>query len=350
MTHKFPYDWTLKDANFTKDRGTVFSCFSCGGGSTMGYKLAGFDVIGCNEIDPKMMGIYKANHNPKFAFLEGIQTFAERDDYPEELYSLDILDGSPPCSSFSMSGSREDGWGQEKKFKEGQAEQVLDTLFFDFIKLAKKLQPKVIIAENVKGLLLGAAQTYVNEILLAFADAGYKVDYKLLKGETMGVPQRRHRVFFYAIRNDISCDTTDLFMERPWLDLEFSENEIAFSTIRQDTGNSDAVGLSIKMSEYWKMTKPGHSFSTAHPKGSYFNEIKTSPDRALPTLRASGLPYDYITERTLFTKEVIFGGTFPEDYNFLKIKPEYIIGMSVPPVMTAHIADAIYEQWLKGTK
>ena len=52
--HKFPYEWTLKDANFTKDKGTVFSCFACGGGSTMGYKLAGFDVLGCNEIDPKM--------------------------------------------------------------------------------------------------------------------------------------------------------------------------------------------------------------------------------------------------------------------------------------------------------
>ena len=49
---KFNYRWTLADANFTKDKGKVFSCFACGGGSTMGYKLAGFDVIGCNEIDP----------------------------------------------------------------------------------------------------------------------------------------------------------------------------------------------------------------------------------------------------------------------------------------------------------
>ena len=65
--HAFPYRWTLADANFTKDKGKVFSCFACGGGSTMGYKLAGFDVLGCNEIDPKMMEAYKANHNPKYA-------------------------------------------------------------------------------------------------------------------------------------------------------------------------------------------------------------------------------------------------------------------------------------------
>ena len=50
-THKFDYRWKLADANFTKDKGKVFSCFACGGGSSMGYKLAGFDVIGCNEID-----------------------------------------------------------------------------------------------------------------------------------------------------------------------------------------------------------------------------------------------------------------------------------------------------------
>ena len=53
--HKFPYNWKLAEANFTKDKGKVFSCFACGGGSTMGYKLAGFDVIGCNEIDPNFI-------------------------------------------------------------------------------------------------------------------------------------------------------------------------------------------------------------------------------------------------------------------------------------------------------
>lgn len=61
----------------------------------MGYKLAGFDVIGCNEIDPRMMEVYRRNHNPKYSYLEPIQTFKLRDDLPDELYDLDILDGSP---------------------------------------------------------------------------------------------------------------------------------------------------------------------------------------------------------------------------------------------------------------
>lgn len=84
--HKFPYNWTLKDANFTKDKGKVFSCFACGGGSTMGYKLAGFDVIGCNEIDEKVNRCYVANHAPKINLLGDIRTLIyirerERENY-----------------------------------------------------------------------------------------------------------------------------------------------------------------------------------------------------------------------------------------------------------------------------
>lgn len=341
----FKYEWTLKEANSTKDKGKVFSCFSCGGGSTMGYKLAGFDVVGCNEIDPKMMDVYKANHNPKYSYLESIVDFAARDDFPDDLYDLDILDGSPPCSSFSMAGNREKDWGKEKKFREGQKEQVLDRLFFDFIALAKKLKPKVVVAENVKGLLLGDAQKYVNDILLAFDDAGYAVDYQLLNASKMGVPQRRERVFFYAIRRDLAYKTTDLFGGRPRLDLEFDEEPVIFGDFRKERGTGN-VDLSAKLKEYWLLCKPGDSFSTVHPKGSYFNEIKVSLSDVLPTIRADKPPFDAVVPRKLFNEEIVLAGTFPADYNFKSIKPNYLIGMSVPPVMMAHIATQVYEQWL----
>ena len=347
--HKFPYNWTLKDAVFTKDKGKVFSCFACGGGSTMGYKLAGFDVLGCNEIDPKMIEAYKTNHNPKYAYLEPIQTFKNRTDLPDELYNLDILDGSPPCSSFSMAGNRDKDWGKEKKFREGQAEQVLDTLFFDFIDLAKKLQPKVVVAENVKGLLMGNAKDYVIEIYKAFDEAGYYCQHFLLDASKMGVPQRRERVFFIALRKDLAKDFLywkDMFTEIPKLEMEFNEKEITYKEIRQQKGNESALGLSPKIKEYWLLCEAGNSFSSVHPKGSYFNEIKTHPEKVLPTIRANGLPYDYEIQRTLFDDETKMAGSYPLDYNFLKLRPEYLIGMSVPPIMTAQVATNIYKQWL----
>jgi DNA (cytosine-5)-methyltransferase 1 len=156
MSHKFPYKWNLADGypakGIEKHNLKVFGTFICGGGSTMGYKLAGFDHLGGVEIDPPIADIYKTNHNPKHLFVEDIRAFAKRTDFPKELLNLDILDGSPPCSGFSMAGNREKDWGKTKVFREGQADQRLDDLFFDYIALAKKLQPKVVIAENVNKL------------------------------------------------------------------------------------------------------------------------------------------------------------------------------------------------------
>ena len=353
--HKFPYKWHLKDGYPEKNGLKVFSCFACGGGSTMGYKLAGFEVLGANEIDPKMAECYKANHSPKHLFVEPIQEFKLRKNLPKELFNLDILDGSPPCSSFSMAGNREKDWGKEKKFREGQSEQVLDTLFFDFIDLAERLKPKVVVAENVKGLLLGDAKKYVWKIYQAFDKAGYHVHKWLLDASKMGVPQRRERVFFVAIRKDLVPSIEgigiDLFNPMPHLDMEFSEMVIPYKKIRQDTGNLDAIGLSKMISKYWKITSPGKSFSENHPKGSYFNEVKAHPEKVLPTLRASGLPYDHKEERTLFDNEVRMAGAYPLDYDFKGKKPIYFVGMSVPPVMTAQIATRIKEQWFdKGLK
>lgn len=347
--HNFPYKWTLKDAVFTKDKGKVFSCFACGGGSTMGYKLAGFDVLGCNEIDPKMMEAYKANHNPKYAYLEPIQTFKLRTDLPDELYNLDILDGSPPCSSFSMAGNREKDWGKEKVFRKGQAEQVLDTLFFDFIDLAKKLQPKVVIAENVKGLLLGRAKKYVREIYLELDLAGYYVQHWLLDSSKMGVPQRRERVFFIALRKDLAepfMDQVDMFTVLPKLKLEFNEPEIPFKEI-EDTEDT-TIKDNTEISKYWDLVKEGQSFSTVHPKGSFFNDYKCRKDTALNTITADPHhgAWHYSIKRLINFNEAILGGSYAFDYDFKGTNPKYLVGMSVPPVMTAQIAKQVYEQWL----
>jgi len=346
--HRFPYRWTLKDSKFTKDKGKVFSCFACGGGSTMGYKLAGFDVIGCNEIDPKMMEAYKANHNPKYSFLEPIQTFKLREDLPNELYELDILDGSPPCSSFSMAGNREKDWGKDKVFREGQAMQVLDTLFFDFIDLAKKLQPKVVVAENVKGLLLGDAKQYVRQIYREFDLAGYYCQHWLLDASKMGVPQRRERVFFIALRKDLAkpfLKQMNLFDILPEIKLEFNEPKVLFSELSDD--NDIRIDLPKVAGELWYKCKDGESLSSVpESNGNFFNDIKVSKKQVLPTLASQNKVYHSDIPRRLNDLEYLLGATFPIDYNTKQMKAFYMCGMSVPPVMTAQISSQIYEQWL----
>jgi len=350
--HKFPYRWNLKETTFTKDKGKVFSCFACGGGSTMGYKLAGFDVIGCNEIDPKMAEAYKTNHNPKYCFVEPIQTFKLRDDLPEELYNLDILDGSPPCSSFSIAGAREEDWGKEKKFREGQAEQVLDTLFFDFIDLAAKLKPKIVVAENVKGLLLGEAKSYVLKILESFDKAGYMVNYWLLDSSDMGVPQKRERVFFLAIRKDIAepfLESVDMFTIAPKINLQFNEKKIVWGDVIDENDNIET--LSKLDGELWEKRQVGDvdlSNISLRERNilSRFNAKFLYKEKVANTITGGEQCVLFDKKRNRNKQELCDCGTYPHDYNFLTNKPEYLIGMSVPPVMTAQIATRIYEQWL----
>lgn len=351
MKHKFNYRWTLKDANFTKDKGKVFSCFACGGGSTMGYKLAGFDVIGCNEIDHRMMYTYCQNHDPKYPFLEPIQTFKDRDDLPAELYNLDILDGSPPCSSFSMAGNRDDDWGKEKHFREGQAEQVLDTLFFDFIDLAKKLQPKIVVAENVKGLLLGEAKDYVRRIYEGFEVAGYYCQHFLLDGSLMGVPQKRERVFFVCLRKDLAepfLYQKNFFEYAPKLVMEFNERPILFGEFVDYKGR-EITGA--KLRHYWENRMPEDDAMSDTTKRLYgvercFNNKYEKEDKVVHTLTAKDVAVCYSQPRYLSENDIRCISTFPQDYNFGGQSPCYVCGMSVPPIMMAQIASQIWEQWL----
>jgi DNA (cytosine-5)-methyltransferase 1 len=346
--HNFPYKWTLKDAVFTKDKGKVFSCFACGGGSTMGYKLAGFDVIGCNEIDPKMMEAYKTNHNPKYAYLEPIQTFKLRKDLPKELYELDILDGSPPCSSFSTGGNREKDWGKKKKFREGQAEQILDNLFFDFIDLAKKLKPKVVIAENVKGLLLGNAKSYVIKIYKEFDEAGYYCQHWLLDSSKMGVPQIRERVFFICLRKDLAIPflyQKDLFTKYPKINFIFNEKKLVFGEIQEK--NVERKKIISSYLKYWEKTTDFGKYDERSRGGKTFGFYrKAMKHRVLNTIMSANVISIEETPHELTSNELSFCGSFPLDYNYCNNKPQYIIGMSVPPVMTAQIAKQVYEQWL----
>ena len=350
--HKFPYQWTLKDAQFTKDKGKVFSCFACGGGSTMGYKLAGFDVIGCNEIDPRMNKVYVENHHPKFNYLEPIQEFKLRKDLPSELYSLDVLDGSPPCSSFSSSGNRDEDWGKEKKFREGQAMQVLDTLFFDFIDLAKELQPKVVIAENVKGLLTGEAISYVRRIYDEFDKAGYYCQHILLNAQYMGVPQQRERVFFLCLRKDLAepfLYQYDIFTQRPRIEMAFKEEPIQISEFTDYKGKEVTSPV---LRNLWENRKYGDKDQSEanmrlFGKPSNFGQSYVYQNQVCWTLTAKESSIIHFDEpRILSEHEVNCVSTFPQDYNYMKESPHYIAGMYVPPVMMAQVASNVYEQWL----
>ena len=330
-------DWKWTMANdYPEPNGLkVFSCFACGGGSTMGYKLAGCTVLGCVEIDAKMNEVYIKNHHPKYNYLTDIREFNKipNEELPEELFHLDILDGSPPCTTFSMAGQREESWGKKKKFREGQTEQTLDDLSFVFIETAKKLQPKVVIMENVEGLILGEAWTYVQRIYKEFDEAGYNLKHYLLKGEKMGIPQTRHRVFFIAVRKDIPFDYDKLDM---WFDYE----PVPFKVIKDGEGsliNQDSLTYERVCQANDSDKSIADTLERMGKKGSAFQTYYIRDDEVMPTIRSKNDIID-IKHKRWITKETLRNTqTFPQDYDFDGKNVGYICGMSVPPVMIKRI-------------
>lgn len=297
----------------------------------MGYKLAGFDVIGGVDIDPEMMAIYRKNHEPRHSYLMGVQEFKTLNDLPKELFELDVLDGSPPCSSFSMAGSREDAWGKEKKFREGQANQVLDDLFFHFIDIADRLKPKMVVAENVKGLIMGGARGYVKEIFHAFEKSGYDSQLFLLNSSRMGVPQARERTFFVARRKDLSI---------PMINLSFNETAIPVGFAVRNCRKEETKQLTPGIIKYWPTVKIGKPFSSV-TGGKLFSYRKCDPGRPSSTITATHGLTHWSEPRLLSGPEVSRIQSFPDDYDFGQSFAPYVCGMSVPPLMMQRVATEI---------
>lgn len=303
----------------------------------MGYKLAGFDVIGNCEIDQDMQKVYLANNHPIYPFTMDLRDF-NKSDVPEELIGIDVLDGSPPCSVFSTAGKREEKWGGEYSFREGQAKQRLDDLFFVYSDTVQKLQPKVFVAENVKGLLVGKAKGYVREIIERFREIGYSVQVFLLNAAVMGVPQARERVFFIGRRNDLNM---------PQVNLDFREKPILFVEARSEHGSDKK--LSEKESSILSQRRKGDCDfrviqNRVNGRNSSYSSKIIPDEQVCFTITSAGNFYRDYDGKPLSREDLITCQTFPQDYNFCGQSVQYVCGMSVPPVMMAQIAKQIQIQ------
>lgn len=336
--------WHLADLAKVPPNGVkVMSTFACGGGSSMGYKLAGCSIVAANDIDPEMAWHYKHNLNPPLYYLCPIRDLLTA-DLPPELFNLDILDGSPPCSTFSMAGDREKSWGKDKHFREGQAKQVLSDLFFDFLDLAGRLRPKVVIAENVKGMLIGNAKGYTKLVMAQFVELGYRPQLFLVNAADCGVPQRRERVFFVALRNDIAKPKLNLAPRCKWVSAGAATADL------QELTADEKAETCIQR---YAIGKEAARIKEGGTSERYFSLVRLDRAKPAPTLTAalsaeSAASVIHSTEcRNLTFREVKRLGSFPDDYHAKSDRiGKYMVGMSVPPRMTEAVARAVVSQWL----
>jgi DNA (cytosine-5)-methyltransferase 1 len=204
--------YNLKDVKeaSAQNKFSVISTFAGGGGSSTGYRLAGGNILCVNEFVEQARITYKENYPDTKILPDDIKELTGKDFLETagiQKGQLDILDGSPPCSAFSMCGTlgksgskHSDGWGKTKKYSDNKVVENIEDLFFEYLRVAEEIKPKVIIGENVAGLLAGEAKLKLNEIVNTFEKIGYDVSYKILNASHFGVPQSRRRVIFIAVR------------------------------------------------------------------------------------------------------------------------------------------------------
>ena len=351
-----------------QEKFTVISTFAGGGGSSTGYRLAGGKILCINEFVEEARNTYSQNY-PSTKILPGDIKQLTGKDFLEATglkpRELDILDGSPPCSAFSVAGSmcrgegskHSDGWGKTKTYSDGKKVENIEDLFFEYIRVAKDIQPKVIVAENVKGLTIGEAKTYYAKITNAFE---YLVTSKVMKSSNYGVGQGRERLIFIAVREDIADKIGLNFMTVSSLFPPTSSKDTTISDVIEGVVNDPEevkklTDHMLKSGIYkrvvHKMPKNPDKVLTGmdyHEKGHCFNTKRASLKRPSPTLTASGGLIHWGEDRVLTIAELKRIQSLPDDFILTGSHSQQTerVGRMVPPLMMKAIAENVYKEVL----
>ncbi len=356
----------------------VISTFAGGGGSSTGYRLAGGKILCINEFVEEARNTYRENYSDTKIIPDDIKKLSGQDFLDAtglKSGELDLLDGSPPCSAFSMAGNvshgknntHKDAFGKTKSYSDIKEVSNVEDLFFEFLRVAKDIKPKIIIAENVAGLTFGEAKPYYNKIQNTFENIGYDVSSKILDSSNFGVPQTRRRLFFIGLRNDVTEKIGLNFINISSIFPDESKDIITLGDALDDLNydEEEIQRLKDKFSNtaYWKDTgskmpnDPDKVLTGMdyHHKGHHFNLKRVSLKQPAPTLTAMGSgettagAFHWNQPRKLTLGELRRIQSLPDDFKLTgkwNQKSERI-GRMVPPLMLKAIAESVYENVLK---
>lgn len=356
----------------------VVSTFAGGGGSSTGYRLAGGKILAVNEFIEEARNTYSDNY-PETPILPNDIKELSGSDFLSlvglQEGELDILDGSPPCSAFSVAGKlshksdgkHSDGWGQTKKYSDGAIVENIEDLFFEFLRVANEIRPKVIIGENVKGLTIGEAKQYFHKIMNTFEDIGYEVATQVMDSRYYGVSQTRSRVIFVGVREDVADKVGLNFMTLPTVYPEASRDVIplqdALEGLEYDEDEVKYLTERWTKTAYYRDTVSNMPLDPPkvltgmdyHPKNHHFNVKRVSRFQPAPTLTAMGSAETtagachWSEPRKLTLGELKRIMSLPDDFKLTgkwSQKAERI-GRMVPPLMMKQIAESVYDNILR---
>lgn len=291
-------------------RYTAIDLFAGAGGTALGLENAGLRHVLLNEFDKHAVNTLKQNRPDWNVSGEDVHKV----DFTEWRGKVDVLEGGFPCQAFSYAGK---GRGFE---------DTRGTLFHEFARAVKEVQPKIAMGENVRGLLTHDGGRTLQTMVKILQDLGYRVAYKIMRSQYLDVPQKRERLVIIAVRNDIK--TPILFpRERDYT--------VSIKEAIGDRPKSEGQQYSERKAEIMKLVPPGgywrdlpDELQREYMKASYFHTGgKTGMARRLawdePSLTLTCNPAQKQTERChpeetrpLNVREYARIQTFPDEWKF----------------------------------
>ena len=363
---------------------TVVSTFAGGGGSSTGYRLAGGDVLAINEFVPEAVRTYSENFPDTFVDHNDIRTITRRngkqgvldwfDQFGVKEGELDILDGSPPCATFSKasakrSNSRNEHEAKNKQYSELRQDRV-GMLIHDYVYLANCIHPKICIIENVPEI---SGSTVFHDALKRLRGHNYLVQFKKLKAHHYGVPQRRERLIAIGVRGDI-CKKIGITDEDEILTL-FPQGSSFHPTLQDAVGDLvmddlerreiSLIRQEIRRTSSYEIIRaipknpPRPSRLHEHHKGFknfYFNTYRCAWGEPVPTvtqlgnqLGGRGAICHPDEDRTFTIRELKRLSSLPDDFKLTGTFNQRAerIGRMVPPRVTEAVASNLYDKVLK---
>ena len=368
----------------------IIDLFAGCGGMSLGFEMAGYDILLANEIDDWASDTYKANHKKTIFVQEDIRKVKRWDRFfpSGKQPKVDGIVGGPPCQGFSLSGNRD-------------SNDPRNSLFMDFVKCVKHFKPSFFVMENVKGLLsmhTAKRDPVINIILDEFANSGYRTTYSVLNSAWFGVPQLRERVFVIGIFQDNPFNESLIFPQprlapEAYISVEMAISDLPFiesgegEEIQDYNSNPSnkyqiwarknsckvfnhvAMRHTNRLIERFKIIKPGQSVAhvpeehsalkRGNPKirsGKVFgqNNMRTVAGLPAPTVAAS-FQSNFIhpfLNRNFTAREGARLQSFPDRYVFKgkrttmswekNLSQYQQIGNAVPPLLAFAIAENIF--------
>jgi len=320
---------------------TFIDLFSGCGGFSHGLEKAGHECLLGVDFNQDAIESFKLNHPNSNVYCGDIKELSYKEiQLLTKKKKIDMVVGGPPCQGFSTIGR-------------GQVNDERNSLFKEFVRIVKEAKPRIVLMENVTGLLAKKNQEVLKSIFKSFNLLGYSMDARVLSAEEFGVPERRRRTFLVGVKNGS--------YEYPYATHGPKANKIDLAQIKNDLDRKrlkhipEGKGIRYERDELAHLPKKlRYDVDWVNLSENRFRQTKLQRldrKKPSPTILTSRTTYFHpIENRYLTPREAALLQSFPIRFKFFGSQTSIFrqIGNAVPPKLAQVLGESLKNiKWKK---